>query len=142
MRRGRTPGRAEDFETLEEQLCEGLEDTFPASDPVSVVSTLISGRCKSLVGTDEHLRMIDAGQKLRPTPHLPEAIFQTVPRGRLPQDSRGDGASWTFKTLEHDKHGFPHAIQATDAQGRSYVYIVQEFDGVFGQWTSCVPSNQ
>lgn len=52
----RTAGRAEDRATLEEQLCEGLEDSFPASDPVSVVSTLISGRCKHVPGTDEHLR--------------------------------------------------------------------------------------
>ena len=55
-RRRRTPGRAEDRETLEEQLREGLEDTFPASDPVSVVSTLIAGRTKKLVGTDEVIR--------------------------------------------------------------------------------------
>jgi hypothetical protein len=47
-RKRRTPGRAEDFETLEEQLLEGLEDTFPASDPVSVTSTLIAGRSKVL----------------------------------------------------------------------------------------------
>jgi hypothetical protein len=52
-RRRRTPGRAEDRATLEEQLREGLEDSFPASDPVSVVSTLIAGRGKKLVGTDE-----------------------------------------------------------------------------------------
>ena len=56
MLKRRTPGRAEDRETLEEQLCEGLEDSFPASDPVSVVSTLISGRSKQLVGTDEVIR--------------------------------------------------------------------------------------
>jgi hypothetical protein len=52
----RTPGRAEDRATLEEQLVEGLQDTFPGSDPVSVVSTLIAGRSKRLVGTDEVLR--------------------------------------------------------------------------------------
>jgi hypothetical protein len=52
----RTPGRAEDRATLEEQLVEGLEDTFPGSDPVSVISTLITGRSKTLVGTDEILR--------------------------------------------------------------------------------------
>ncbi len=57
-RRRRTPGRAEDRETLEEQLSEGLEDTFPASDPVSVVSTLIAGRSKALVGTDEVIRLM------------------------------------------------------------------------------------
>jgi hypothetical protein len=49
-RRRRTPGRAEDRETLEEQLSEGLLDTFPASDPVSVVSTAIAGRCKDRPG--------------------------------------------------------------------------------------------
>lgn len=42
----RTPGRSEDPAVLEEQLQEGLEDTFPASDPVSVTSTLISGSVK------------------------------------------------------------------------------------------------
>ena len=57
-RRRRTPGRAEDRETLEEQLSEGLEDSFPASDPVSVVSTLIVGRAKKLVGTDEVIRQM------------------------------------------------------------------------------------
>ena len=45
-RRRRTPGRSEDPAVLEEQLQEGLEDSFPASDPVSVVSTLISGTGK------------------------------------------------------------------------------------------------
>lgn len=49
----RTEGRAEDEGTLEEQLQEGLEDTFPASDPVSVVSTVIPGRGKNLAGTDK-----------------------------------------------------------------------------------------
>jgi hypothetical protein len=44
--RRRTPGRSEDPAVLEEQLQEGLEDSFPASDPVSVTSTLISGTGK------------------------------------------------------------------------------------------------
>jgi hypothetical protein len=66
MRSRRTPGRAEDFETLEEQLCEGLEDTFPASDPVSVTSTLISGRCKKLAGTEDHLREMRQDNKRTP----------------------------------------------------------------------------
>lgn len=43
-----TPGRARDHETLEEQLDEGLEDSFPASDPVSVTSTSISGGAKPM----------------------------------------------------------------------------------------------
>lgn len=42
----RTPGRSEDPKVLEEQLEEGLEDTFPASDPVAVTTTLISGPAK------------------------------------------------------------------------------------------------
>ena len=37
------PGKTDDPRLLEEQLREGLEDTFPASDPVSVTSPLISG---------------------------------------------------------------------------------------------------
>lgn len=45
-RRRRTEGRAEDPATLEEQLQEGLEDTFPGSDPVSVTITGIPGRPK------------------------------------------------------------------------------------------------
>ena len=51
----RTPGRSENPATLEEQLQEGLEDTFPASDPPSVISTAISGGTK-LVGVEEHIK--------------------------------------------------------------------------------------
>lgn len=52
----RTEGRTEDPRLLEEQLSKGLEDSFPASDPVSVTSTAIAGRTKELVGTNEVLR--------------------------------------------------------------------------------------
>jgi hypothetical protein len=55
MRIRRTQGRAECPIELDEQLEVGLEDTFPASDPVSVVSTIISGQAKALVGTDESI---------------------------------------------------------------------------------------
>ena len=66
-RHRRTPGRAEDRATLEEQLLEGLEDTFPASDPISVTSTLIVGGSKKLVGTDEVLcRMREKGAGAAP----------------------------------------------------------------------------
>jgi hypothetical protein len=44
----RTQGRSDVPETLEEQLQQGLEDTFPASDPRAVVSTAIAGRCKEM----------------------------------------------------------------------------------------------
>jgi ATP-dependent protease ClpP protease subunit len=39
----RTSGRAENPATLDEQLEEGLEDSFPASDPASVTNTAIAG---------------------------------------------------------------------------------------------------
>jgi hypothetical protein len=42
----RTAGRSEDRKVLEEQLQEGLEGSFPGSDPVSVTSSLISGSPK------------------------------------------------------------------------------------------------
>ncbi len=64
-RRRRTAGRAEDRDTLEEQLREGLEDTFPASDPVSVISTLIAGRAKKLAGTDEVIRAMRDAERQR-----------------------------------------------------------------------------
>lgn len=44
--RRRTQGRSEDPRILEEQLQEGLEDSFPGSDPVSVTTSLISGSPK------------------------------------------------------------------------------------------------
>lgn len=46
-RKRRTEGRTEDPDMLEEQLQEGLEDTFPGSDPVSVTTTGIPGRPKT-----------------------------------------------------------------------------------------------
>jgi hypothetical protein len=65
IRKRRTPGRAEDRQTLEEQLVEGLEDSFPASDPISVISTVIPGAPKkALVGTDEVLRRQREEQRL------------------------------------------------------------------------------
>jgi hypothetical protein len=44
--RRRTAGRSEDPRVLEEQLQEGLEDSFPGSDPISVTTSLISGSPK------------------------------------------------------------------------------------------------
>lgn len=42
----RSDARPKDQDILEEELDEGLEDSFPASDPVSVTSTTISGAPK------------------------------------------------------------------------------------------------
>lgn len=52
----RTEGRPKDPDLLEEQLREGLEDSFPASDPIAVTTTAIAGRTKEIVGTEEVLR--------------------------------------------------------------------------------------
>ena len=49
----KTEGRATDRPTLEEQLDEGLEDSFPASDPVSVTHTAIPGRPKPKKGSGQ-----------------------------------------------------------------------------------------
>ena len=37
------PDRPNDPKEIQEELDEGLEDSFPASDPPSIVSTLIPG---------------------------------------------------------------------------------------------------
>jgi hypothetical protein len=46
----KTAGRAADRFTLEEQLQEGLEGSFPASDPISVTTTAIPGCPKQKKG--------------------------------------------------------------------------------------------
>lgn len=61
----RTEGRAEDRATLEEQLKEGLENTFPASDPVSVVSTTIANKTKKIVGADKTKKIVGTDEVLR-----------------------------------------------------------------------------
>jgi hypothetical protein len=50
--RRRTPGRSEDPRVLEEQLQEGLEDSFPGSDAISVTTSLISGSPKPKDGNN------------------------------------------------------------------------------------------
>ena len=61
----RTEGRAEDRATLEEQLKEGLKDTFPASDPVSVVSTTIASKARKVVGADKAKKIVGTDEVLR-----------------------------------------------------------------------------
>ncbi|MDI6025016.1 hypothetical protein QBK99_02155 [Corticibacterium sp. UT-5YL-CI-8] len=48
--------RSDEPEDIEEQLDTGLEDSFPASDPLSVTSTTTVGGAEDIVGTDEVLR--------------------------------------------------------------------------------------
>ena len=56
-------GRPDDNRELEDQLEEGLEDTFPASDPVSVTSTAIPGKAKPQKGTEDVLREKREGRR-------------------------------------------------------------------------------
>ncbi len=54
-----------------------------------------------------------------------------------PQDPTGDGKGWTFKLLEHggdEPDSMPQAIEATDPQGRSHIYVALEVDGKLGRW--------
>jgi hypothetical protein len=66
---------------------------------------------------------------------LPESTFTPLPIEERPHDGTGLAKGWTFKTLEHDAHTFPHAIEATDAQGRSAVYVPLKRRGRIGRWT-------
>jgi hypothetical protein len=46
-----------------------------------------------------------------------------------PQDDSQTGEDWTFETLEHDEMSFPRAIRATDAEGRSCIYLAEGTEG-------------
>lgn len=59
-------------------------------------------------------------------------FYRELPPERRPQDPTGDGAGWTFELLEHGGEypdAIPQAIRATDAQGRSCVYVPIKEDG-------------
>ena len=43
FRKARAAGGNDLAENLEEELQEGLEDTFPASDPISAISSSVAG---------------------------------------------------------------------------------------------------
>jgi hypothetical protein len=49
--------------------------------------------------------------------------YDEIAPGDLPEDPGFDAEGWTFTPLEHDEMTFPRAINATDAQGRSYSYL-------------------
>ena len=52
--------------------------------------------------------------------------FRHLSEDSRPQDPTLDGAGWTFETLEHGGEYpdcMPQAIRATDAEGRSCVYL-------------------
>jgi len=51
---------------------------------------------------------------------------------KRPQDPDKDGAGWTFETLEHGgkyPDSMPQAIKATDAEGRSCIYVPISVNG-------------
>jgi hypothetical protein len=63
--------------------------------------------------------------------------FVPVPRNQLPRDDAAQtGKDLRFRTLEHNEFDAPHAIEVTDREGRSAVYVLLEVDGVVGRWKS------
>ncbi len=45
---------------------------------------------------------------------FPRTKFTPLAIEERPHDTTGLAKGWSFKTLEHDAHTFPHAIEATD----------------------------
>ena len=45
---------------------------------------------------------------------LPDLVFTPLAPEERPHDPAGTAKGWTFRTLEHDEHTFPHATEATD----------------------------
>ena len=66
---------------------------------------------------------------------LHEASFTPLPIEERPHDPVGTAQGWSFKTLEHDEHSFPHGIEATDERGRSAIYVPLKRRGMIGKWT-------
>lgn len=65
------------------------------------------------------------------------ATFHPIPPNQLPRDDAlQTGKDLTVRTLEHNQFDAPHAIEVTDKEGRSAVYVLMEVDGVIGRWKS------
>jgi hypothetical protein len=55
-----------------------------------------------------------------------------MPPDDHPQDPTGDGAGWTFQTLDHGgeyQDDMPQVIRASDAQGRFCIYVPVKENG-------------
>jgi hypothetical protein len=65
---------------------------------------------------------------------LPPPTFTMLLIEERPHDATRTARGWSFKTLEHDEHMFPHAIKATDARGRSAIYVPLKRRGKIGRW--------
>jgi hypothetical protein len=49
--------------------------------------------------------------------------YETFPPENRLEDVSQTAEGWKFQTLEHDEMNFPPVIRATDAEGRSCLYI-------------------
>jgi hypothetical protein len=50
--------------------------------------------------------------------------YEDLSRERRPRDEGQDARGWKFETIEHDEMALPRAIRTTDAEGRSFNYLV------------------
>ncbi len=58
--------------------------------------------------------------------------FNEMTEAKRPQDEFMDGRDWIFETIEHGGEfpdTMPQAIKATDAQGRSAIYLPVSVNG-------------
>ena len=58
--------------------------------------------------------------------------YEEMTEDKRPQDEHMDGRGWKFETLEHGGEYpdmMPQAIRATDAQGRSCIYLPVTVNG-------------
>lgn len=58
--------------------------------------------------------------------------YEDMTEDKRPQDDSMDGQGWTFETLEHGGEYpdmMPQAIRATDAKGRSCIYLPVAING-------------
>ena len=63
---------------------------------------------------------------------MDELEYEELAPERRPQDPNFDGEGWTFELMEHGgdyPDAMPQAIRATDADGRSCIYIPVMVEG-------------
>jgi hypothetical protein len=56
-------------------------------------------------------------------------IYAAAAPEDLPRDERMDGSTLSFRTLEHNQHCTPLAIEVTDAEGRKLLYVPVRVEG-------------
>jgi hypothetical protein len=75
--------------------------------------------------------LAEAGYRIAPVNLAKDTALGRQPFEELtpemrPQDTYGDGRDWTFRTGEHggvEPDNMPQTIKATDAAGRSAIYV-------------------